>query len=326
MKVAVTGGSGILGANLVERLVKSNYEVVCLVRRNSNKEFLEKLGVRLIVGDITQPQTLIPLIKEVKRCFHLASWVADFGPIEIFDRVNVEGTRNLCEIILQYNSSCKLIYSSTIAVFNVDLKKKWRSTAYAISKYKAEKVVWDYIQNKNLIGTIIYPGMIYGPHDMRFIPSLIKYLKAKKVVYITGGESRAPLIYVDDLCDLFIRASEQDCANGKAYISVKGLDIGMHDFINMIADRIGCPRPKYIVPKNFALTVAIILESIYRLFKVKNRPPLTKRMVDVLSIHCELNNDKVWEELKWKPKTSIQKGLELTFKWYKEQKLLDGVI
>lgn len=325
MKIAVTGSSGMLGKNLVEKLVKNNYEVICLVRKNSNKEFLEKLGVKLIIGDITQPKTLIPLIKEAERCFHLASWMADFGPIELFNKVNVGGTRNICETIFQYNPSCKLIYASTIAVFNVDLRKKRKSTNYAISKYEAEQVVWDYIRNKNLIGIIIYPGMIYGSHDMRFIPSLIKYLKAKKVVYITGGESLAPLIYVDDLCDLFIKASENDCANGKNYISVEGLDIGIHDFINMIADKIGCPRPKYTIPKNFALTCTIILEFIYSLFKIKSPPPLTKRMVDVLSIHCRLSNNRAWEELKWKPRTSIQEGLELTFNWYKENKVLKGL-
>lgn len=326
MKVAVTGGTGMLGINLIKKLIKKDYEVLCLVRKESNKEFLEDCKVKLIVGDLTQPETLIPLVREAQRCFHLAAQVADVGPSEIFDKVNVDGTRNLCETILQYNPSCKLIYASTIVVFNFDLKKKRESTNYAISKYKAEKVVWDYIQNKNLIGTIIYPGMIYGPYDMRFIPSFIKYLKAKKVVYITGGESLAPLIYVDDLCDLFIKASEQDCANGRSYISIKGLDIGMHDFINMIADKTGYPRPKYTIPRSVMMILAIFLESIYNLFKIKTRPPLTKRMVDVLSIHGNFDTSKSWEELEWAPKTKIEEGLELTFKWYEEQKVLDGII
>lgn len=320
--VAVTGGTGTLGKNLIPKLKDKGYRVRCLVRGGSDRSFLSKYADEFIIGDLRKPEILVSLINGVTRCFHLAAQVSDVGQEKVFEAVNVDGTKNICDAIIRFNPMCKLIYASSISVLNVDENNPKKSTKYAISKFKAEQIVWDYIKHKNLIATIIYSGLIYGPHDLRLVPSIIKYLKSGKLFYIKGGETLAPLIYVDDLCNLFITASEEDCANGNSYISVKGLDIGMHDFINMLADRIGHPHPRYTLPKKPLMFSAIFLERIFDVFRIKRKPPLTMRVVDLLSLRWALDNSKAWEDFRWKPETRVNEGLEHTFNWYKENGII----
>lgn len=322
MEVAVTGGTGTLGKNLIPKLKDKGYRIRCLVREGSDRSFLSKYSDKLVTGDLTKPETLVPFISGITRCFHLAAQVSDVRSNKIFDAVNVEGTKNICNTILRVNPMCKLIYASSISVLNVDKDNPKKSTKYAISKFKAEQIVWDCMKHKNLIATIIYVGLIYDPHDLRLVPSIIKYLKSGRLFYIKGGETLAPLIYVDDLCNLFIKVSEEDCTNGNSYISVKGLDIGMRDFINMLADRVGCPHPRYTLPKKSLMAMAVFLEEIFDIIKIKRKPPLTRRIVDLLSLRWTLDNSKAWEDIGWKPEIEINQGLDRTFNWYKENGII----
>ncbi|MBI3600091.1 MAG: NAD-dependent epimerase/dehydratase family protein [Nitrospinae bacterium] len=322
MRVAITGGTGTLGRNLISKLKDKGYWIRCMVRERSERSFILKYCDELIIGDLTKLETLVPFISGVTQCFHLAAQVSDTVSKDLFEAVNVEGAKNIVDTILSVNPMCKLIYASSISALNVDKNNFRKSTMYAISKFKADQIVWDYIKHKNLIATIIYAGLIYGPHDLRLVPSIIKYLKSGRLFYIKGGETLAPLIYVDDLCNLFIKVSEEDRTNGNSYISVRGLDIGMHDFINMLADRVGCPRPRYTLPKKSLMSMAVFLEEIFNIFRIKRNPPLTRRTVDLLSLRWTLDNSKAWEDMGWEPKIGVNQGLDQTFNWYKENGII----
>ncbi len=65
MRCLVTGASGFIGGHLVEKLVRDGHEVRALVRRTSNVSLLRNLGVELVYGDITVPETLRPVVKDV---------------------------------------------------------------------------------------------------------------------------------------------------------------------------------------------------------------------------------------------------------------------
>lgn len=116
MKVLVTGATGFLGGHLVEELVKEGYEVRALVRRVECAAHLRELGIEIVVGDLTRPETLGPATKGVDAVVHLAAYYTFFGKRELYHLVNVKGTEWLARASLD-NGVTRFVYcSSTEAI------------------------------------------------------------------------------------------------------------------------------------------------------------------------------------------------------------------
>ena len=82
MKVFVTGGTGFTGGYLVSRLVKEGNEVTVLVRKSSeNTEKLKKLGVNLVLGNITDKDLVDNAVRDRDIVYHLAAVWREGGGI-----------------------------------------------------------------------------------------------------------------------------------------------------------------------------------------------------------------------------------------------------
>jgi dihydroflavonol-4-reductase len=111
-KVAVTGASGHIGANLVRELIDRGYEVVALIRQSSVA--LEGLDVVKVQGDVSDQQSLCRAFRGVEQVYHLAAYISmQTGDLEKLMSVNVEGTRNVIAACLSEGVST-LVYFSTI--------------------------------------------------------------------------------------------------------------------------------------------------------------------------------------------------------------------
>ena len=73
-KAFVTGGTGMVGSHLIERLVKEGYRVKALVRQSSDTSLLDPLGVEKCFGDMTDPpEKLRPMVADCEYVFHIAA-------------------------------------------------------------------------------------------------------------------------------------------------------------------------------------------------------------------------------------------------------------
>ena len=114
-KVAVTGASGHIGANLVRELLQRGYEVVALIRQSSLA--LEGLDVIRVVGDILDPASLARAFKGVEQVYHLAAYISiQPGDNEKLEKVNIEGTRNVLEACRSEGVSTLVHFSSIHAL------------------------------------------------------------------------------------------------------------------------------------------------------------------------------------------------------------------
>lgn len=324
MKIGITGITCGLGLRLSELLVKKNYKISGLIRETSNTNDISD-KIELFYGDIAQYETLKKFITGLDVCIHLAAQVAHAVRKRYFD-VNVKGTDNICRAILNFNPGCRLIHCSTISALKVNPLFKFLNSNYGVSKYYGEKKVLDYTKDKGLKATIIYPGLIYGPYDKTVTLQTIQLLKYGKIRLIKGGENNAPLIFIDELCDLFIRTIQNINTINKKYISVKGLDAGVHDFFKMIADKTGYNTiPKRIYPKILYYILAVVIEGYYKLFKKGKNPPFNKRLVNIFSINFssyKKKYDDPYKDLGWGQNTSkefLTKKIEDTVKWYNKK-------
>lgn len=311
--IGITGSTGGLGRRLSEILNQKGFRLKCLVRSKAKAEFLDKMGVELVYGDINNKESLKLFVQGIDICIHIAAQVSAASK-EQLEKVNVEGSVNVCEALYWYNQTCRLIYCSSIVVKNYRPYKKLFYSDYTISKYHAEKAV-DTFSDKLRI-TVIYPGYIYGYYDKLLIPMIANMLKNGLPFLSKGGETNAPIVFVDDLCELFYQAMINEKAIGKKYVSLERNDTGMHDVVRMVAELLEYKYPTKIYPKIFIRIRMRINKWLNALFH-KNYPVLSLREINILSNHGQYFNN-AYAEIGWKQNTSIYKGVKEAVNWYKE--------
>jgi nucleoside-diphosphate-sugar epimerase len=325
--IGITGATGNLGRRMLHYFAEQfsrdthlQVRVKCLVRSVEKLPTPKNLTVIPVMGDLTHKESLIEFVQDLDVCIHLASLVG-FGRVADYHQVNVLGTQALCEALSRYNSQCRLIHCSSIAVLRRNSFFTWLNTDYANSKFKADQVVNEY-RRKGLEAHIIYPGLIYGPEDTHFIPTLAGYLRRQKVIFLTGGEKNCPAIYIDDLCALFYFVVRSNYMSGRDYIGVGPQELGIHQFINRLANLLEVPQPKIKLPKWLLVPVALCSELWYHLRQVPAFPTVSKRSIDLLSIHLPPQLVQDYNGNRWHASITANEGLDRALGWYRAKRLV----
>jgi nucleoside-diphosphate-sugar epimerase len=118
LKVLVTGASGFLGSHVAEQLSQAGHEVVALVRKSSNRKFLETLpNVNFAYGAVEDAHAVDQAVRGVDAIVHSAGLVKARGEAE-FEKTNVEGTKNLLASVRNHAPGLKrfVFVSSLTAV------------------------------------------------------------------------------------------------------------------------------------------------------------------------------------------------------------------
>src|SRR2546429_1209920 len=114
MRCIVTGGSGFLGANLVQELVARGHHVKALLRPESDLRGLQGADFERVNGDVSDHKKLVATARGCEWCFHVAAsyhlWLRDYAPMYA---ANVEGTRNVIEAAATAGCS-RIVYTSTV--------------------------------------------------------------------------------------------------------------------------------------------------------------------------------------------------------------------
>jgi len=248
MNILVTGASGFIGKNLVRRLTQDKTNrVTCLVRRTSNVDKLESLGVEFVFGDICEPTSLAAINIPVDLIFHCAAYV-DERNIKKLNHTNIDGTENIFSFALDRKIK-KIVYLSSVAVVSgnneVPLTEDLPYAAtndYGRSKIAAEKIAIAY-REKGLKVAIIRPSMVYGeeePHMMRY---LLKAVKLHLLPVINGGSAKLHMVYIQNVVDALIFIMNNDaCYAGTFFIADKEV-LTNREILMIIAAASGAKPP-----------------------------------------------------------------------------------
>jgi len=189
MRYFVTGATGFIGGRVARQLIEAGHEVIALARPSSQSTELERLGITVAKGDITDKESMREPMRGADGVFHLAAWykvgVRDTSQSEV---INVQGTRNVLELVKELQIS-KAVYTSTVAVFSdtegraVDESYRhdgpWLSH-YDRTKWKAHYEVAEPMMKRGLPLVIVQPGLVYGPGDTSPVrDTFIQYLQGR---------------------------------------------------------------------------------------------------------------------------------------------------
>jgi nucleoside-diphosphate-sugar epimerase len=323
----VTGASGLLGSHVVEKLIARGEPVRALVRPASDTRLLDQWGVEKVPGDVTDGQSLLQAMKGVQRVYHVAAQVGDWGPWERFVAVTIEGTRNMLEAARRANIKRFLHVSSISAYGHPDGEgmvldesaplgvnlHKW--SYYSRAKVEAEKLAWAAYNKGDVPVTVVKPSWLYGPRDRASMPRLIRAIRAGKAKLIGDGTNRLNLTYAGNEAEGCILAATNEKALGQAYNLSSDGTIQQREYINKIAEHLGCPPVTRKVPYGVARCAAFLMEFFGHALGRKKPPLVTRYSVWLIGRKCFFSSEKARRELGWQVTVGYDEGIALAVDW-----------
>lgn len=253
---AVTGGTGFVGSHVVRALCARGERVRVLVRESSRREALDGMDVEFILGDLTQPQTLRPLVEGVSTLYHVA---ADYRlwsphPDDLY-RSNVDGTRNILTAARDADVP-RIVYTSTVGCLgipkdgspgdeNTPVRAEDMIGHYKMSKYQAEQVALGFARD-GLPVVIVNPSTPVGPGDHKPTPTgrvIVDSLNGRIPAFVDTGLN---LVDVRDVATGHLLAAEKGKV-GEKYI-LGNRDMTLAEILGMVASVAGMRAPTVRVP------------------------------------------------------------------------------
>jgi len=301
MEVLVTGGTGFIGSNIVDGLIKKGHKVIVVDNLSTGKKENLNKNAKFHQLDI-RDQELKEIFKEneITHVIHHAAQIDVQHSIKdpLFDvQNNILGTINLLEMSREYGVE-KIIYASSAAVYGepdylpVDEEHPIKAMSpYGITKHTPEHYIKMYNELYDLKYTIFRYANAYGPRqDSKGEGGVVsifvdKMVAEERPVIFGDGKQTRDFIHVYDIVKANLLALEND-ENILVNISTES-----RDSVNDLVDYLNL-----ILPYN--------LKAIYE----------EARKGDIL--HSSLANEKAEELLGWIPDYDFKAGLKQTVKYY----------
>lgn len=329
MNVLITGGTGFIGSQLALRCLEKGYSVKVLGQENTeaekeNKKLIENKGAEVLLHSVSDKEFLMDIVQGIDIVFHLAAAQHEMNvPDQRYWDVNVEGTGNVLEAGLKAGVK-RFVHGSTIGVYGATLKGDLNeesplnpSNIYGETKLEGEKLVLSYKDKLPVV--IIRISETYGPGDRRLL-KLFKSIKKKMFFIIGNGRNIHHLIYVEDLIDGMLLASETDDAPGKVFVIAGKESLTTAGMVDVIAEKLGTKVPGIKAPLFLFLFAATIMEMLFRPLGIQ--PPLHRRRMDFFRKSFSFSQERSLKYLNFIPKTNFSEGVSKTKEWYEDMGLL----
>ena len=324
----ITGAGGLVGSSLAEACVKRGYKVKALIRSGSDGSFLESLGVEVVRGDLQDKSLPIEATQGVDTVFHCAAKVGDWGSVDSYRQVNVEGLRKLLDS-LNPAQLYKFVHFSSLGVYEARHHYQTDESTpppdqhfdgYTQSKMESEKLALQYHKDKGYPIVVLRPGFIYGPRDRTVLPRLMEKLKTKEVKYIGSSSYAMNNIFVGNLVQAAFLALDNSNAVGQVFNLTDGEKVSKKRFITTIAKGMNLPTPFFLpVPLWLVRLIASSMEKKALKRGALEAPKITKANIKFLGLNLDFSIEKAKRILGYAPAKTFDEGMAETLNWYKNK-------
>ena len=323
----VTGGTGLLGSHIVERLLRRGDRVRALYRAGADTEFLGSLGVEFVEGDLTDPSACARAVRGVDVVYHAAAKVGDWGRWAEFQRGCLDATANIARAALDAKVRRFVHISSTSAyghpaeggppvdesaTLGQNLWRYW--DYYTISKVECERLLWALADRLPL--TVIRPSWLYGERDRTTVARLVSRLRSGKVPTIGPGDNPLSAIYAGDVADAAILAADDPGSVGQAYNVTDQGPITQRAYLDLWAAAAGAGPVRRSISYHGTFAAAFVLEAAYRLVGSPRPPVITRYATWLMGRRLSYSTTKVRERLGWGPSAPYAETIARSIRWY----------
>jgi nucleoside-diphosphate-sugar epimerase len=320
----VTGATGFLGQNLVERLVAAGWSVTAFHRARARLGVIERLGVARAAGDLLVPRDVRAAMPDgVDAVFHVAADTSMWRGHRVRqERVNIEGTRNV--LAASFGADAKrVVHVSTAGVYDHGHGAIDEATpqiggkspvGYVRTKYLAELLVRTAVE-RGLDAVIVNPSHIIGRYDRHNWARLIVMAATGRLPGVPPGS--ASFAHGQAAADALIGAAERG-RRGENYL-LGGAEASFLDLVREAGRLAGRRVPKRASP-------AALLRLAGHAGQLKGwltgrEPRVTPEGVGFAIAHIRVNSAKAERELGYNP-TPFAAMVEDSFRWLEAERLI----
>lgn len=304
--IAVTGATGFIGRSICSQLLAHDYSIRALIRSSRKTSLRALADAEIVRGELADQNSLRRLVSGTDAVIHCAGSVRGATQAQ-FDRVNVDGMRNLLHAIKASETTPRLLSISSLAAREPQL------SFYATSKHRAEQLLKN--EGGDIAWTILRPPAVYGPGDRELLP-LFRLLGHG--VALTAGlpTARFSMLYIDDLSYAVIAWLRSDPIVQGIFAIDDGHPEGYdwHDIARIVGEL--CNRKVRIVQAaSWLLDLPAWVNSrIGAVFG--SAPMLTPEKLRELRHHDWVCDGTEFQQVvNWGPKVRLREGLRATPNW-----------
>jgi len=314
-KLLITGAGGFIGSHVVEACVEQGYDVCAFVHYNSKNAWGWLEGLPLIssievkAGDIRDLDSVANAMKGCTGVLHLAALIGipySYESPLAYIRTNLEGTYNVLQAARISNLEHVLI-TSTSEVYGtaqrVPIDEEHPvvgQSPYSASKIAADQLAIAFHRSFATPVKIVRPFNTYGPRQSSraIIPTVIKQVLAGKTELELGNVSPTrDLTFVADTAAAFVAVLKSPALVGEVTNVGVGEEISVRDLAGKISQLLG-------------VSISIAQDPA----RVRPTGSEVERLL--------ADATKLRRSTGWKPRYSLEQGLEETIRFLREHQSL----
>jgi len=307
-RVLVTGAAGMVGANLVRRLLAEGCEVAVLLRPHGNPVRLREIENRLHIvdGDITDAASVNAALDQIKPAvvFHLAAAIWGRAPAAApatHVEVNTLGTLHFLEALRAYPQT-RFVFTGSVSVYKGGARLREDAplepgSIYGASKAAASLLLQTYARLYRVHAVELRLFMPYGPweHPTRLIPQTILAALEGRDIPMTLGTQQRDLVYMDDVVEALLLGATRSVPPGSVFHIGTGVNTTVRDLVERLLAQMGRPVK--------ALVGAVPM-----------RPD------EIMEMSADISAARA--HLGWEPRTTLDQGLRKAVAWFTEHREL----
>lgn len=306
--VALTGGSGFVGARLAPLLGAAGWRVRMLLRRDPVRGEWRGLDPQIVAGDLGDVAALRQLVEGVDAVVHVAGLIKA-ARRRHYDAVNLQGSTRLAQAVADFAPGAKFLHLSTVAA------REPRLSGYAASKRAGEDAVLGLLGGRV---TVLRPPAVYGPGDRE---TLVFFQMARQrfVPLLGPPRARAAMIHVDDLCSLMV-ALLREGAGGRVLTAADSRPEGYTwlEVFGTAARAVGNRRASlFHAPYPLLRTVALAGDAA-RLFGVANMLN-SEKLRELRHPDWTVPAAELARPAGWSPSWTLAEGFANAVAWYRRE-------
>lgn len=338
MRSLVTGATGFIGSHLVEVLAEAGHEVIAAdlpsalqaapEDRARSPEVCRAVGARLMSLDLTDRDSVKRAVVEADLVFHVAAVFDYTAPEPLLRAVNVEGTRNLFEALVEVGACRRVMNWGAGGIYGIPIpgegpfredSPKRPNNPYLVSKWDQERVAHSF-RDRGIEVTSVRTTSPYGPRAVYGSGQLLMGLAYNPVAFrnLTGN---IPFVHVRDLCRAALHLASYPEADGQAYNVTDDGRIDAVRLARLVAEEMGT-KAKILPPAPLgALRTALSIAARVSMAVARRsgrRPLLEYDQMQYFGRDYLYATDKLKSTGFELERPQPEEGLRETLRWYRD--------
>ncbi len=327
----VTGASGFIGSNLVDRLVEQGQEVRALHRSPAPSGRYPKEGLAVEQrGDITDIASLRSAMAGCTQVFHLAGYARNWArDPQTYWKINVGGLKNVLDVARE-SGVRRVVWTSTVMTLGptppgqicdetYEHPEHPCHTHYEASKIDAEKLARSYVNDFGMEVVTVNPTRVFGPGPLTEGNALSKliddYDSGRAPFVLNGGRNVGNYVYVQDVVQGLLLAMR--CGQPDERYLLCGENKTLKEFFDTIDELGGKRHFRMSLGRPLAMSIAYLFQWFAHWSGAY--PAITPPWVRTFMAEWAYSSKKAENELGYQP-MPFEESMQITYEWLMQQR------